>query len=104
MKKQPIKQRLLEQVGQFSVHTWKEGVTNFRAEVGAYEEEGALIGLNLRHCDLSVFPETILDLKNLQYLDISGNKIPEITSGIGQLRKLTELYIHDIQFKSSRIV
>ena len=48
---------------------------------------------------LARIPESISKLKNLKYLDLSGNKELELNDGIGMLTELRELYMDEMDLK-----
>ncbi|OHT11797.1 hypothetical protein TRFO_18703 [Tritrichomonas foetus] len=55
---------------------------------GFFHKYSSLKELTLKGCELEKFPRSILKLKDLEYLDISHNKIKFIPIEIGSLKKL----------------
>ena len=69
--------------------------------LGFQIEDGAIIGLGLYmakdliYAPLTVFPETITQLTNLQYLNLNANQIPKLPDSISQLTKLEVLNLEE---------
>ena len=64
--------------------------TDLRA---ALENPSAVIRLSLRKQKLKTFPKEILELKNLQYLDLSKNALLELPDSLVQLKNLQYLNV-----------
>lgn len=64
----------------------------------ALKEPLSVKKLQLKKQKLKEFPTEILQLENLEYLDLSNNKISEIPKGIGSLKHLRTLKLHKNAF------
>jgi len=56
--------------------------------LGFKSQNNKIIGLSLRNQNLSIFPNQIRNMKDLEYLDLSKNQIREIPDWIDELKKL----------------
>ncbi|MDF2448673.1 MAG: Leucine Rich Repeat (LRR)-containing protein [Bacteroidota bacterium] len=65
----------------------------FQSLQEAMKNPDAVVKLVLRKQRLKVFPKEILQMKNLQYLDLSKNSIPEIPDSIDVLSNLQYLAV-----------
>ncbi|MCV6637850.1 COR domain-containing protein [Candidatus Albibeggiatoa sp. nov. NOAA] len=57
------------------------------------DKNNNVIGLNLDKSELSIIPNEMVLLENLQKLSISGNKLEVLPESFSQLQNLTELYL-----------
>ncbi len=64
-------------------------------DVGFTSFEGNVTGLKLSGLNLHSFPENVLDLKELKYLDLSNNNIKQLPDAIGSLKNLEFLVINN---------
>jgi Leucine-rich repeat (LRR) protein len=69
-------------------------------ERGYYEENEKVIGLTLKYCNLTHFPDLLIDLSHLQYLDISNNNLNELPETLGNLTTLEELRVTQNRLKT----
>ncbi|MHA1340173.1 MAG: leucine-rich repeat domain-containing protein [Promethearchaeota archaeon] len=56
-----------------------------------YINEHEILGINLRNCNITKIPESIADLKHVNYIDLSFNMIKEIPEDIQNLKNLKHL-------------
>ncbi len=72
-------------------------VTKFeeRTKMGFCVENNQITGIGLYDCDISILPESISNLKSLQKLELSANKLTTLPESIGNLSSLEELEFND---------
>src|SRR3954463_5959453 len=66
-------------------------------DFGYCVENGQVIALSLRKCQIEPLPESIWSLTNLQTLILGENPLTELSERIGELKRLTGLYLYNTQ-------
>ncbi len=61
----------------------------------ALESPDRVTHLNLNYQNLSVFPDAVLELSNLEHLELAGNRLERLPPTIGQLLNLKRLNLSD---------
>jgi len=64
-------------------------------KISCFAEQNTLVALSLRYCGLTTLPDSLSQLTNLQFLDLTGNQLVVLPDWIGRFPKLRRLYVDD---------
>ncbi|HBE26901.1 MAG TPA: hypothetical protein DDW33_14585, partial [Ktedonobacter sp.] len=78
----------------------KDRLASNESTIGYYAENNAVVALSVRYCALTALPESLGQLSNLQYLDMTGNQLTSLPEALGSLVQLRKLYLDENQLAS----